>query len=201
MVKGAELRGHFGFVDDDDFALAGLGDDFFVKEGTAAAFDEIEVRVDFIGTVDGEVDGGGALIVDEREPGGGGFTGHFGGGGEAAEAGELSGLMKAGDLAEGVDRGRAGAEADDGAGFDEADGIDGGGVLEGVLVERAHGVIVPFLQRDGRNFRHDRRVLTVEGRARSIRGGARAPIIHGRGRAQPDPRVPCQQGTTQDDAT
>ena len=44
-----------GVCDDDEF-LGGGRDNFFVEERTAAALDEIELRVEFIGTVDGDVD-------------------------------------------------------------------------------------------------------------------------------------------------
>ena len=137
-VLGAELRGHFGFVDHDDFAPAGLGDDFFVEEGAAAALDEVELGIHFVGAVDGDVDDGGALGIDERQAGLLGGAGNLAGGGEGAESGEFTGGVAAGDFADGVDGGGAGAEADNGAGFDKADGVDGGGLFEGVPVERAH---------------------------------------------------------------
>ena len=174
-VKCAELRGHFGFVDDDDFALAGLRDDFLVEQGAAAALDEIELRIELVGAVDGEIDGGRAFGVDQGKSGGFGGTGHLGGRGETAESGKFAGGMAAGDLAHGVDGGRAGSKADDGAGFDETDSINGGGVFERIPVKRAHRGIVPFPEADGRNFGAGCGVLTRGEAARSIRGGASAP--------------------------
>ena len=174
-VKGAELRRHLGFVDHDDFALAGLGHDFLVEQGAAAAFDQIEARVDLVGPVDGHIDDGGALGIDQREAGRPGGAGHFGRSGEAAESGQFAGGVAAGDFADGMDGGRAGAESDDGAGFEEADGVNGGGVFERVPVQRAHRGIVPFPEADGRNFGGGHRVLTLGEGARSIRQGAKAP--------------------------
>ena len=174
-VKGAELRRHLRFVDHDDFALAGLGHDFLVEQGAAAAFDQIEARVDLVGPVDGQIDDGGALGIDQREAGRPGGAGHFGRSGEAAESGQFAGGVAAGDFADGMDGGRAGAESDDGAGFEEADGVNGGGVFERVPVQRAHRGIVPFPEADGRNFGGGRGVLTLGEGARSIRHGAKAP--------------------------
>ena len=174
-VKRAELRRHFGFVDHDNFALAGLRDDFFVEESAAATLDEVELRIDFVGAVDGQVNNGRTFSVDKREAGGLGSAGHFGRGGETAESGQFPGGVAAGDFADGMDGGRAGAEADDGAGLHEADGANGGGVFEGIPVQRAHPCIVPSPEADGRNFGAGRGVLTRGEGARSIRGGARAP--------------------------
>lgn len=174
-VKGAELRGQFGFVHDDDFAPAGLGDDFFVEQGAAAPLDEVELRIDLVGTIDGHVDGHRAFGVNEREAGRPGGTGHLGRGGETADSGEFARGVAAGNFADGVDGRRAGAEADDGSGFDETHGIDGGGVFEGIPVRRTHRGIVPFPGADGRNFGGGRGVLTRGEGTRSIRGGATAP--------------------------
>ena len=174
-VEGAELRRHFGFVDHDDFALAGLRDDFFMEQGATAAFDQVELRIDLVGAVDGQVDDCRAFGIDERKVGGLGGSGHFRRGGETAESGQFARGVAAGDFADGVDGGRAGAEADDGAGFDEADGINGSSVFERIPVQRAHRGIVPFPEADGRNFGGGRGVLTRGEGARSIRGGARAP--------------------------
>ncbi len=174
-VKGAELRRHLGFVDHDDFALAGLGHDFLVEQGAAAALDQIEAGVDLVGPVDGHIDDGGALGIDQREAGRPCGAGHFGRSGEAAESGQFAGGVAAGDFADGMDGGRAGAESDDGAGFEEADGVNGGGVFERIPVQRAHQGIVPFPGADGRNFGGGRGVLTLGEGARSIRHGAMAP--------------------------
>ena len=78
VVKRAQLRRHFGFIDDDDFALAGLRDDFLVEQGATAALDEIELRIDLVGSVDGEIDGGRAFGIDQRKSGGFGGTSHLG---------------------------------------------------------------------------------------------------------------------------
>ena len=44
-----------GIGDDDQFAR-GRCDNFFIKERAAAPFDQIEMRIEFVGAVDGDVD-------------------------------------------------------------------------------------------------------------------------------------------------
>jgi hypothetical protein len=40
-----------------------------VEEGTAASFDQVELRVDFVSAVNGYVDGGGSGVVEQGEAG------------------------------------------------------------------------------------------------------------------------------------
>ncbi len=49
-------RDSLGGVDDDDELFGSRGYDFFVKQRAAAAFDEAELGVDFVGAVDGYID-------------------------------------------------------------------------------------------------------------------------------------------------
>ena len=105
----AELVGKFGLVDHDDQALSGLGDDFFPQQRAAAAFDHVEIGIDFIGAVDGQVDARMMLECAERnaESLGIGFGGQRGGDGD--DIAQLSALNALGDAAGGEDGGTAGA--------------------------------------------------------------------------------------------
>ena len=62
---GAEHGRQLRLVDDDDLAPAGLGHDLLVQQGAPAAFDEVELRVDLVGPVDGDVDDG--MVGERRE--------------------------------------------------------------------------------------------------------------------------------------
>ena len=54
-------------ADDDDESLADGGDDFFTREVAAAALDEVEVGINFVGTVDGDVEGVGLVEGGEGD--------------------------------------------------------------------------------------------------------------------------------------
>jgi hypothetical protein len=75
--------------------FSGLGDDFLVKEGAAAAFDDVETRIHFVRAINRDIDGRRAFLLDERETGFGGDAGDLGRRGEAADAGEFAGGMAA----------------------------------------------------------------------------------------------------------
>jgi hypothetical protein len=83
-ARAAEARHELGLVDDDDEAGAGALDHLLAEQRAAAALDEVEVRVDLVGAVDGEGDPG-AREREQRDPGarrvglrleGGGHAGH-----------------------------------------------------------------------------------------------------------------------------
>ena len=101
----AEARREFGFIDDDDLAFRGLGDDFFVKECAATAFDEVEGGVDFIRAVDGEVDAFRSGGFHERETGLLREATDDGRCGEGAESGQFAGAVAAGDFLDGMNGG------------------------------------------------------------------------------------------------
>ncbi len=54
--KAAEAVDDLALVADGDHALRGVGDDLFPEQAGAAALDHVEVAVDFVGAVDGQVD-------------------------------------------------------------------------------------------------------------------------------------------------
>ena len=56
--KGAEPRDMFGGVGDDDHPPGGRGDDLLAQQRAAAALDETQRAVDFVGAVDGQVEFG-----------------------------------------------------------------------------------------------------------------------------------------------
>lgn len=66
---GAEAGDDFFFADDDDEFFGDGGDDFFAGEVAAAAFGEVEVGIDFIGAIDGDVDGFGLFEGGEGDAG------------------------------------------------------------------------------------------------------------------------------------
>ena len=117
-----ELVDELGIIDDDDQALAGLGDDLLAQMGAATAFDEIECGIDFIGAVDGDIDA--RMLGEGRQRDAEFDGGRFGGerGGHADDCAELAALERKGDAAGGEDGGAAAAEANGHAGFDEAGG-------------------------------------------------------------------------------
>ena len=47
---------HFEFVGDHDHAIRRRGDDLFAQQRAAAALDDIERRIDFIGAIDGQIE-------------------------------------------------------------------------------------------------------------------------------------------------
>ena len=121
----AEHGDLFAGVGDDDELLGGGGHDFFVEERAAATFDEIEMRVELIGAVDGDVDLLDFVKIGERDAE---FECGFAGvirGGDAADF--EAGFDAFADELDGVGGCRAGAKADDLAVFDELDGDAGGG--------------------------------------------------------------------------
>ena len=63
----AELIGKLGLIHHDDQARAGLGDDFLAQQGAAAAFDHIEIGIDFVSAIDGEVNARMMLERGERD--------------------------------------------------------------------------------------------------------------------------------------
>jgi len=118
--KRAEHGNLFAGVSDDDEFLGSRGDDFFVEQGAAAAFDQIELWIKFVGAIDGDVD-----LLDFVETGqrdaqfGRGFA-RVDRGGDAADFEPCFDTFA--DELDGVSGGRAGAEADDLAVFDELNG-------------------------------------------------------------------------------
>ena len=132
-VTRAETVGEFGFVYHDDLALCCLGHDFFVKQGSAAAFDQIELRVHFVGAVDCDVEREGTLGSDERQPGIRGHPRDFRGRGKSPDAIQLSRLVAPRDFPHGVHCGGPGAEADGRPRLDKTHGINGGLFFKFVL--------------------------------------------------------------------
>ena len=52
---GAKHRRQLCFIDDDDLPATGLGHDLLVEQRPSTAFDEVQVRIDLVGAVDGQV--------------------------------------------------------------------------------------------------------------------------------------------------
>src|SRR5271170_4281575 len=63
--KRAEPWHELGRIDDDDHALRGGGDDLLAQQRPAAALDQIELGIDFVGTVDRQVEF--RQLVERRE--------------------------------------------------------------------------------------------------------------------------------------
>ena len=89
----------------------GGGNDFFVEERAAAAFDQVELRVELIGAVDGDVDLLDFVKIGERDAEFRGGFARVDRGGDAADF--QPGFDAIADELDGVGGGRAGAEADD----------------------------------------------------------------------------------------
>ena len=125
--EAAEHGDLFAGVGDDDEFLGGRRDDFFVEERAAAAFDEIELRIEFVGAVDGHVNMLDFVETGERDAESCGGFACVVGGGYAADF--EAGCDTFADELDGVSSGGAGAKADDLAVFDELEGGARGGFL------------------------------------------------------------------------
>ncbi len=113
----AEHRDLFAGICDDDEFFGGGCDHFFVEERAAAAFDEIEMRIEFVGAVDGDVDLLDFVEVGERDAE---FSGGFARVDRRGDAADFqAGFDAVADELDGVGGGRTGTEADDLAIFDE----------------------------------------------------------------------------------
>ena len=123
-VLGAEPVGHFRFVDHDDFAARGLRDDFLVEKRTSSAFDQVELRIDLVRAVDGDVDGDGTLGSEQGQACCGRSTCDFGRCGESPYSRQPSCTVSASDFANGMDGGRAGAQSHGHSRFDQLHGMD-----------------------------------------------------------------------------
>ena len=128
----------FGIIDDDDEALGRLGDDLLAQVGAAAAFDEIERGIDFIGAVDGDIDARafGQCRQWDAEFDGGPLGGERGG--YSADVGQFAAAERMGDAAGGENGGAAAAQAHDHARFDEAGGVFARLLFESVGFHAGH---------------------------------------------------------------
>ena len=127
--ESAQAVFEFGVVDDADEFATGLCDDLFARQRTAAAFDEAQVAVGFVGAVNVERECAG--LVELKHTDAGVAQGVFGGdrAGDGAVYVRFGGderLDEEGD-------GRAGADADDIARLDVAQRG-----FSGFLFERVH---------------------------------------------------------------
>ena len=59
---------HFAFIDDPDDFLGIVGNDLFEQQGSAAAFDPLEIFADFIGSVHCDVDASNFIHTLQRNP-------------------------------------------------------------------------------------------------------------------------------------
>ena len=66
--EAAERGNPFGFIDDDDHARGGRGDDLLPQQRSPTALDQAEVRRDLVGAVDGEIELRRLVEVGERHP-------------------------------------------------------------------------------------------------------------------------------------
>jgi hypothetical protein len=66
--SNAQSPGELRFVDDDDLAAAGASDDLLPQKRSAAALDQIQVRIDLVGAVDRQIDHGMCIERCERYP-------------------------------------------------------------------------------------------------------------------------------------
>src|SRR5579871_2653332 len=108
----AEDWGEFRIIDGDNLATGGLGDYLFAKERAAAAFNKVQIRIDLVGTVDGEIEIFGHGVVHQ---GNAGFLGQLPrslGSGEADDVLEDSVVDELRDAARAEVGGGSGAESD-----------------------------------------------------------------------------------------
>jgi hypothetical protein len=129
-----------GVGDDDEFARGGRHH-FFIEERAAAAFDQVELRVEFVGAVDGDVN-----VLDFVKAGEGDaeFSGHLARvdrGGDAADF--EAGLDAITDELDCISGRRAGAEADNLAVLNELKGGARGGFF---FLFVGHGWGLKFLK-------------------------------------------------------
>ena len=139
--KIAEHGDLFTGIGDDNEFLGGGGDDFLVKERAAATFDEIELRVELVGAVDGYVD-----LLDFVEAGEGDaeFSGHRARVDRRGDAADFeAGLDAIADELDGIGGRRAGAKADNLAVLDELKGGARGGFF---FLFVGHGWGLKFLK-------------------------------------------------------
>src|SRR5213594_2782947 len=64
----AEATDEFGVVDDDNEFLRRRGYDLLTEQGAAHAFDQVELRVDLVGAVHGQVEPEALLQGSQRDP-------------------------------------------------------------------------------------------------------------------------------------
>jgi hypothetical protein len=66
-MPGAQHIGELGLVHDDNLAAAYLGNDLLTQQSAAAALDKVELRVNLVGAVYGQVDGPHLIQIPQRE--------------------------------------------------------------------------------------------------------------------------------------
>ena len=108
----AECRGKFRIVDGDDLATSGLGDYFFAEERAASALNKVQIWIDFVGAVDGDVEILGHGVVHQGNAGSLGELPGCLGSGKADDVLEDSVVDELGDTAGSEVGGRSGAESD-----------------------------------------------------------------------------------------
>ena len=120
-------------TNDNELVGADL-DHLLAEESAAAALDKVEVGVDLVGTIDGDIELGVRVEGDEGDVEALGLLLGPDGGGDADDVLELAGLEELADALDGVVGGAAGAESDDHAGLDVVvDGLVAHHLLELVL--------------------------------------------------------------------
>ncbi len=65
--KFAEVLDDFAGIGDHDKFFGGAGYDFFAEEGAAATFDEGQAGRNFVGAIDGDVDYGSLVKIDQGD--------------------------------------------------------------------------------------------------------------------------------------
>ena len=131
----AEAVHELGVVDDHDELVGGGLDHLLAEEGAAAAFDEVEVGVDLVGAVDGEIEAGIVVEDGEGDAERAGLLLRALGGRDPDDVSELAGGEECAELGDDEGGGGAGAEAEDHAALDGLHGLVGSESLEVVLGE------------------------------------------------------------------
>ncbi|KAF7805198.1 serine/threonine-protein kinase Nek2-like [Senna tora] len=135
----SETCHQFGVVNNHDEFLRRSLHHFLSQQSSAAAFDQIEVRVNLVCAVDGQIET--RIVVEDGE----GDTKRpcllFGAlrGGDSDNVLQFTGLEELAELGYDKGGGGAGAEAEDHAAADVLDGFVGGDLLEVVLCEDGSG--------------------------------------------------------------
>ncbi|KAL8159569.1 hypothetical protein V2J09_001106 [Rumex salicifolius] len=93
----AEAVDELSIVDDDNKLVAGGFHHLFPEESAAAAFDEVEKRIDLVGAVNGEIEAGVVVEAGERDAEGGGLLGGALGGRDSDYVSEGAGGEKLAD--------------------------------------------------------------------------------------------------------
>ena len=120
----------FALIYDDQLAPRSLGDDLFAQQRAAAALDEVQLRVHFVGAVDRQVDAGLRFQTGQRDAEATRFLRHSARGRNADNVVQLTRRQQLAEAADGQQRGAAFAQAQHHARLHEVERAFGSLLLE-----------------------------------------------------------------------